>query len=94
MKEIGIRELRQNASKYLERVKKGESFEVTQRGVPVAMLTPVTTPSLYERLVAQGKIVPGAQNWGAYFEKNPPLVSENPGSVSEFLQELREERLP
>lgn len=94
MREIGIRELRQNASKYLERVKKGESFEVTQRGVPIAMLTPVTTSSLYDQLIAQGKLIPGAQNWGAHFEKNPPLTSENPGSASEFLQQLREERLP
>lgn len=94
MQEIGIRELRQNASKYLERVKKGESFEVTQRGVPIAMLGPVVKPSLYDRLVAEGKITAGSQKWSAYFEKNPPLTSEKPGSASEFLQELREERFP
>lgn len=93
MEEVGIRELRQNASKYLERVKSGESFEVTQRGTPVAMLTPMTKHSLYDQLVAEGKIVPGPQNWGAHFEKNPPLTSDKPGSVSEFLQELRDERL-
>ncbi len=94
MEEIGIRELRQNASKYLERVKKGESFEVTQRGVPIAMLTPIKKPSLYDRWVAEGKIIPGDQHWGTFFEQNPPLTSENPGSVSEFLREQREERLP
>jgi prevent-host-death family protein len=92
MERIGLRELRQNASKYLERVKEGESFEVTQRGVSVAMLTPAAKPSLYDRLVAEGKIFPGRQNWGEVFEKNPPLTSENPRSASEFLQELREDR--
>lgn len=93
MDEIGIRELRQNASKYVERVKKGESFEVTQRGVTVAMLTPAKKRSLYDRLVAEGKIVPGRQNWGEFFEKNPPMTSESPLRVSELLQELRDERL-
>lgn len=91
---VGIRELRQNASKYLERVKKGESFEVTQRGMPIALLTPAKKPSLYARLVAEGKIIPGSQEWGDFFEKNPPVTSDNPGSASEFLQELREEKLP
>lgn len=93
MRTIGIRELRQNASKYLELVKEGVSFEVTQRGVPVAMLGPAHKPSLYDRLVAEGKIVPGRQNWEAHFEQNPALTSELQGSVSAYLQELREERL-
>jgi len=94
MEKIGIRELRQNASRYIDRVKKGESFEVTSRGVPVAMLTPVQKPSLYDRLVAEGRIIPGKQNWGDFFEKNPPLKSESGLSASEILQELREEKLP
>lgn len=36
----GIRELRQNLSRYVERVKAGETIEVTERGRPVALLTP------------------------------------------------------
>ena len=41
MDRIGVRELRQNASKYLARVEKGETLEITDRGRPVALLTPV-----------------------------------------------------
>lgn len=93
MEKIGVRELRQHASRYLDRVKKGESFEVTSRGVPVAMLTPAQKPSLYDRLVAEGKIIPGTQSWREFFEKNPPLASKSGLSASEILQELREERL-
>jgi prevent-host-death family protein len=57
MESIGVRELRQNASKYLDRVKRGESIEVTERGVPVAVLGPVSTEkvSLLDRLVAAGQ---------------------------------------
>ncbi len=38
---VGVRELRQNLSVYLERVKAGESLEVTERGQPVARLAPL-----------------------------------------------------
>lgn len=37
---VGVRELRQNLSKYLARIKEGESLTVTERNVEVARLTP------------------------------------------------------
>ena len=92
MEWIGIRELRQNASRYIERVKKGESFEVTQRGIPVAMLTPAQKPSLYDRLVAEGKLIPGLGDLTEWLRENPPQPSRTGMSVSEALQEQREER--
>ncbi len=39
-KTVGVRELRQNLSKYLERVKDGETLTVTERGHEVARLVP------------------------------------------------------
>ena len=41
MEQIGVRELRQHASRYLARVADGESLEVTDRGRPVAHLVPI-----------------------------------------------------
>jgi prevent-host-death family protein len=41
MERIGVRELRQYASRYLARVLNGESIEVTDRGRPIARLVPV-----------------------------------------------------
>jgi prevent-host-death family protein len=41
MERIGVRELRQHASRYLARVANGEPIEVTDRGRPVARLVPV-----------------------------------------------------
>jgi prevent-host-death family protein len=38
---VAIRQLRQNLSVYLRRVQAGESLEVTDRGRPVALLTPL-----------------------------------------------------
>jgi prevent-host-death family protein len=37
---VGVRELRQNLSKYLARVKEGETLAVTERGHEVARLVP------------------------------------------------------
>jgi prevent-host-death family protein len=37
---VGVRELRQNLSKYLARVKAGEALVVTERGRAVARLVP------------------------------------------------------
>ncbi len=37
---VGVRELRQNLSRYLERVKEGETLAVTERGHEVARLVP------------------------------------------------------
>lgn len=53
---VGVRELRQNLSVYLERVKKGESLTVAERGQPVAMLVPLAPgASTLERLIASGR---------------------------------------
>jgi prevent-host-death family protein len=40
MATVGVRELRQRASKLLRRVEAGETIEVTDRGRPVAVLAP------------------------------------------------------
>lgn len=59
MRSIGIRELRQQASKHLRSVAGGETIEVTDRGRPVALLVPVPSGSIRERLVASGRMTPG-----------------------------------
>lgn len=52
---VGIRELRQNLSVYLERIKAGVTLTVTDRGVPVAQLAPiVAAPGTLAHLVASG----------------------------------------
>ena len=94
MRRIGIRELRQDASKYLRLVKAGETIEVTDRGEPVARLTPVPPQpkSRWDELVERGEIIPATRSLA---DLPPPLAPE-PGmpSLSEILDEMREERLP
>lgn len=57
MDRIGVRELRQHASRYLARVAGGETLEVTDRGRPVARLVPVRTDA-WDDLVASGRVSP------------------------------------
>lgn len=55
---VGVRELRQNLSRYLRRVLRGETLEVTDHGRPVAVLAPLPEPSgPLERLLASKQAV-------------------------------------
>jgi prevent-host-death family protein len=56
MTRIGIRELRQRASAYLRRVEAGETIEVTDRGRPIALLTPIPEAPPLDRLRAAGEV--------------------------------------
>ncbi len=56
MKTVGIRELRQRASAVLRQVEDGTTFEVTDRGRPIALLTPLPDASPLDRLRAAGDV--------------------------------------
>lgn len=70
MERIGVRELRQHASRYLERVVRGESLEVTDRGRPVARLVPVHA-DVWADLVAQRRV--------SLAEESTDVADEAPG---------------
>jgi prevent-host-death family protein len=55
MASVGIRELRQRASELIRRVEDGESIEITDRGRPVAVLSPLPEDPL-GRLIAAGDL--------------------------------------
>jgi len=87
---VGVRELRQNLSRYLERVKAGEAFVVTERGSEVARLTPSGGhQSALARLIAErGATIPQGDliaNLGARHRIDGP-------STADVLTEQREER--
>ena len=56
MTTVGVRELRQRASDLLRRVDRGETIEITDRGRPVALLTPVPDVGGLESLRAAGEV--------------------------------------
>ena len=69
---VGVRELRQNLSVYLERVVAGERFDVTDRGQVVAMLVPsAPAATLLDRLIADGRAIPPAPDRASLATKPP-----------------------
>ena len=86
----GVRELRQNLSVYLRRVKAGEIIEVTERGQRVAVLAPGGEGlTALDRLVAAGRAAPAR---GDLLALGPPLGQRPSRRVSRALEQLRRER--
>lgn len=93
MNSVGVRELRQNLSRYLVKVKEGESFVVTERGREVARLMPSgPVDSPIARLVAErGATMPRGDLLSRVHSSDTPPAGGPPSL--EILDELREERL-
>ncbi len=86
---VGVRELRQNLSVYLDEVKQGRSLIVTDHGRHVAMLRPMPpSNSTLDRLVAEGKMTPPTRR---ITDLRPPLDLKLDKPVSQILQEMRDE---
>jgi prevent-host-death family protein len=75
MARVGVRELRQRASELLRRVAAGETIEVTDRGRPVALLSPLPEAGPLERLRAAGEVAPAM----ADLDELPPPLPLQPG---------------
>lgn len=56
--EVGVRELRDNLSRYLERVRAGDEVVVTDRGRAIARVLPVGAERALDRLIAAGVVSP------------------------------------
>jgi prevent-host-death family protein len=89
---IGIRELRQHASVYVDLAEKGQTVDITNRGRLVARLVPARdVESPLERMIAAGIIQP-AEDPGSLLDVEPaPPVPEGQPTVSEILLKMREE---
>ena len=86
-----MRELRQHASRYLARVRAGETIEVTDRGRPVARLVPVE--ETWEDLIASGFVNPPEDPDGDITDVEPIDIPLGAIPASALLEQDREERL-
>ena len=59
---VGVKELRQNLQKYINRVNKGESFMVVRRSKPVFKISPTEEASLWEPVIDFTKVKKGGVN--------------------------------
>jgi prevent-host-death family protein len=87
---VGVRELRQEASKVLDLVKSGEIIIVTEWGKPVAEIYPIKPTSIQD-LIDAGLVTPAKDKFDPkVFE---PLPNPDGRSLlAEFLKERREAR--
>lgn len=84
MAEVGVRELRNNLSRYLDRIQQGEELVVTDRGRAIARLLPVTGERRIDRLIREGKVTPTTTA-----QRTLPKKVKAKGSVSELVSEQR-----
>lgn len=80
--EVGIRALKQNASAVVARVGAGESVTITDRGRPVARLTPIAATPL-EQLVDAGLARPARRRPA---DLEPPVAGPD---LSDALEAMR-----
>ncbi len=84
--EVGIRELRADLSRWIRRVEDGEVVTVTDRGRPVATITPTNGKrSRLDALIAAGLVLPATRPWVGPL---PPLL-EGAGPLSDYVLEDR-----
>ncbi|GLY67634.1 type II toxin-antitoxin system Phd/YefM family antitoxin [Amycolatopsis taiwanensis] len=63
MAEVTVSELNQQTARVLDRVKAGESVEVSEYGRPIARIVPIaprTGVPLLDELIAQGRAIPAS----------------------------------
>ena len=82
--EVGVRELRNNLSRYLERVRDGEEVVVTEHGRAIARLLPLTGERVIDRLIREGKVTPAASS-----RRPLPKPVKAKGPVSDLVAEQR-----
>ena len=89
MSRVGVRELRQNLSVYLERVKHGEALTVTDHGHDVALFRPLPPATdIVERLAAEGRVKKPTR---LLRELPKPLRTRLKKPLSQILLEMRDE---
>jgi prevent-host-death family protein len=86
---VGIRELKENLSKYMAKVKSGQSIVITDHGKPVGRIIP-EGQSLEERVEAL--VQAGVIAWDGRKLKRikPPAVNKSNKLVSDIVIEMRE----
>lgn len=90
MEQVGVRELRQNASALLDRVATGVTIQITNHGHPVAQLVPVGDQRQGRvDLIASGELQPGRGN---VLDVEPITAPAGSPPTEELLVGLREDR--
>jgi prevent-host-death family protein len=83
--EVGIRKLRAHLSYYLDQVREGEEIVVTDRGRPIARITPTNGRSRIDELIAAGVVTPPVNSG----QRTVPKPVRIKGGISDLVDEQR-----
>lgn len=75
MRQVGVKELKRDASAIVEAAEAGETIVITRRGTPVARIGPVAAPGRVQRLVGEGLMT-----W-------PGVPTQVPAAVSALIRD-------
>lgn len=84
--EVGVRDLRDNLSKWIAKARRGQDVVITDRGRPVARLTRYGESPALQRLIEQGRVQLPSRQKTKIDRKN--LIKPR-GSVSELVKDQR-----
>jgi prevent-host-death family protein len=91
METVTVSELNQQTARVLERIKAGETLEISEYGKPVARLVPAvptTGVPLLDQLIAQGRAIPAAAP--GPIPPTPPRDEQEDGvSLTDTLAQMR-----
>ena len=82
--EVGVRELRNHLSRYLDRVRDGDELVVTDRGHAIARVVPVGGERVLDQLIAEGVVTVARQKRGRVPK---PITTKS--TVSDLVSEQR-----
>lgn len=86
--QVGIREIRNRLSRYLKRVKQGETIVITDRNIPVAKIIPLKEQELEDIMMLQKAGIAAWHGGKPEGLSNPPAVKGN-RLVSDIITEDR-----
>ena len=87
--QVGIKELRDGLSRYLDRVRAGGTITVTDHGRPIARIRPVGRLTNYEQMKLDGRITPARRAEGHDAAARARRDHRTVGSLMEFIDEQR-----
>lgn len=84
MTEVGVRDLRNRLSRYLDSVQAGNEIVVTDRGTAIARIVPLSGERTLDRLVREGLVTPAISS-----QRRRPKPITAAGPVADLVAEQR-----
>ena len=86
---VGIRDLKNQLSRFVAQVRQGQEVMVTDRGVAVARLVPVDTSRALDQLIAEGLVEPAPTRHARRGERPRARLRGQGPTMAEYIADQR-----